>query len=52
MDAAKTRAIQPEHFTDTAYATLLPAVIGAESTHPYSIVLDNRIHYAAKALGG
>ena len=51
MDAAKTRAIQPDYFKGTAYATLLPAVIGAESTHPYSIVLDNRIHYAAEIQG-
>jgi hypothetical protein len=47
LDAAKLRAIEPTHMDKTPFATLLPAVIGAESLFPYSIVLDHEAHYKA-----
>jgi hypothetical protein len=45
MESAKTRAVGPQEMGDTPFATLLPAVIAAESFFPYSIVLDNKLHY-------
>jgi hypothetical protein len=45
LDAAKSRAIEPEKIDKTAFASFLPAVLGAESLLPYSIVLDNKAHY-------
>ena len=50
LDAAKLRAIEPEQIDKTPFATFLPSVIGAESLRPYSIVLDNKVHYMAEAV--
>ncbi len=45
LDAARSRGVEPEKIDKTAFAALLPAVLGAESLFPYSIVLDNKAHY-------
>jgi hypothetical protein len=45
LEAAKARAIEPGQIDRTPFATFLPAVIGAESLHPFTIVLDNKAHY-------
>lgn len=45
LDAAKSRGVEPGQIDKTPFASLLPAVIGAESLFPYSIVLDNPAHY-------
>lgn len=45
LDAARSRGVEPAHIDNTFLAGLLPAVIGAESLYPYSIVLDNPVHY-------
>lgn len=45
MDAARSRAIEPDSIAATPLASLLPAVVSAESLFPYSIVLDNDFHY-------
>jgi hypothetical protein len=45
MDAAKLRAIEPDQIDTTPFASLLPAIVAAESLHPYSIVLDHPAHY-------
>ncbi|HVG11947.1 MAG TPA: hypothetical protein VM843_03035, partial [Flavisolibacter sp.] len=45
LDAAKSRAVEPGKIDDTAFASFLPAVLNAESLLPYSIVLDNKVHY-------
>jgi hypothetical protein len=47
LDAAQSRGIEPGQIDRTAFASLLPAVLGAESLYPYSIVLDNKAHYLA-----
>jgi hypothetical protein len=47
LDAAKSRGISPREIDATPFATFLPAVIGAESLHPLSIVLDHAAHYMA-----
>ena len=47
LDAAKSRAISPRQIDTTPLTTFLPAVIGAESLHPFSIVLDHAAHYLA-----
>lgn len=44
LDAAKARGIEPSQVETSAFTTFLPAVIGAESLYPYSIVLDNKVH--------
>ena len=49
LESAKLRAVGPEQFKDTPFATLLPAVIAVESLYPYSIVLDNKLHYTTIA---
>lgn len=49
LEAAKSRAIEPDNqIVTTAFSSFLPAVIGPESLHPYSIVLDNKAHYAVE----
>jgi len=48
LDAAKLRAVSPEQIEKTPFTTFLPAVIGAESLYPYSIVLDANVHYLAE----
>ena len=45
LEAAKARAIEPDLIDQTPFASLLPAVIAAESLYPFSIVLDNPAHY-------
>jgi hypothetical protein len=45
MDAAKLRAIEPDQIDTTPFASLLPAIVAAESLYPYSIVLDHPAHY-------
>lgn len=45
MATARTRAVGPKEMGNTPFATLLPAVVAAESFFPYSIVLDNKLHY-------
>ena len=45
LDAARSRAVEPGQIDKTPFATFLPAVLGAESLFPYSIVLDNKAHY-------
>lgn len=45
MDAAKLRGIEPDQIDKTPFASFLPAILGAESLFPYSIVLDNKAHY-------
>lgn len=50
LDAAKARGIEPGQIDKTAFSTLLPAVIGTESPHPNSIVLENKVHYLEKFL--
>ena len=45
MDAAKLRAIEPDQIDTTPFASLLPAIIAAESLYPYSIVLDHAAHH-------
>lgn len=45
LDAAKARAIEPAKIDTTPFTSFLPAVLGAESLHPFSIVLDNKAHY-------
>jgi len=50
LDASKSRAIGPEQIETTPFTTFLPAVIGAESLFPYSIVLDSKVHYMAQEL--
>jgi len=45
LDAARARGIEPDNIDKTAFAPFLPAIFGAESLYPYSIVLDNRAHY-------
>lgn len=47
LDAAKSRAVTPKEIEQTPFTTFLPAVIGAESLFPYSIVLDHAAHYMA-----
>jgi hypothetical protein len=47
LKAARMRAIEPDLIDKTPFASLLPAVIAAESLHPFSIVLDNPVHYMA-----
>ncbi len=47
MDSAKLRGIEPDQIDKTPFASFLPAVLGAESLFPYSIVLDNKAHYMA-----
>lgn len=52
LKSARMRAIEPDHIDKTPFASLLPAVIAAESLHPFSIVLDNHAHYmSVKDLG-
>jgi hypothetical protein len=45
MDSAKLRGIEPDNIDKTPFASFLPAILGAESLFPYSIVLDNKAHY-------
>ncbi len=45
LDAAKSRGIEPDTIDDTPFVSFLPTVFGAESLLPYSIVLDNKVHY-------
>ncbi|MEO6932693.1 MAG: hypothetical protein ABI151_13755, partial [Chitinophagaceae bacterium] len=45
LDAARARGIEPDKIDSTPFAPFLPAVFGAESLYPYSIVMDNRAHY-------
>src|SRR5216683_1906750 len=45
LDAARLRGVEPGQIDNTPFASLLPAVIGAESLYPYTIVLDNKAHY-------
>jgi hypothetical protein len=45
LDAAKARAIEPAQIDTTPFTSFLPAVLGAESLYPFSIVLDNKAHY-------
>ncbi|HEX6124577.1 MAG TPA: hypothetical protein VFZ23_04320 [Pyrinomonadaceae bacterium] len=45
--AAKSRFVGPTEIDSTPFTTFLPAIIGAESLFPYSIVLDNEAHYKA-----
>jgi hypothetical protein len=47
MDSAKLRGIEPDNIDKTPFASFLPAILGAESLFPYSIVLDNKAHYLA-----
>jgi hypothetical protein len=47
MDSMKLRGIEPDQIDKTPFASLLPAILGAESLFPYSIVLDNKAHYMA-----
>lgn len=44
LDAAKSRGVQPSQIDATGFASFLPAVLGAESLLPFSIVLDNKVH--------
>jgi hypothetical protein len=46
LDAARLRGVEPAAIDKTSFATFLPAIVAAESLHPYSIVLDNKAHYA------
>jgi hypothetical protein len=48
LDAAKSRAVGPDQIDTTPFASLLPAVLAAESLFPYSIVLDNKAHYLSE----
>ncbi len=48
FDAARSRAIEPGQIDTTAFASFLPAVLGAESISPFSLVLDNKVHYMAE----
>jgi hypothetical protein len=50
LDAAKSRAVAPEQIEKTPFTSFLPAVIGAESLFPYSIVLDSKVHYMTQEL--
>jgi len=45
LDAAKARAIEPAQIDTTPFTSFLPAVLGAESLYPFSIVQDNKAHY-------
>jgi hypothetical protein len=45
LDAAKSRGVEPARIDETAFTSFLPAVLGAESLLPHSIVLDNKVHY-------
>jgi hypothetical protein len=45
LEAAKSRGIEPDQIDTTPFASLLPALLAAESLFPYSIVLDNKAHY-------
>jgi hypothetical protein len=45
LDAARSRGIEPRQIDKTPFASLLPAVLGAESLYPYTIVMDNKAHY-------
>jgi hypothetical protein len=47
LNGVRSRGIEPGQIDKTPFAALLPAVLGAESLLPYSIVLDNKIHYMA-----
>jgi hypothetical protein len=47
ISAAKSRAVGPRNIDKKPFTTFLPAVIGAESLFPYSIVLDHEAHYRA-----
>jgi hypothetical protein len=47
LDAARSRGVEPDQIDKTPFASLLPAILGAESLYPYSIVLDNKAHYMA-----
>lgn len=47
MDSAKLRGIEPDQIDKTPFAAFLPAILAAESLFPYSIVLDNKVHYMA-----
>jgi len=47
MDAMRLRGIEPDQIDKTPFASFLPAILGAESLFPYSIVLDNKAHYMA-----
>ncbi len=44
LDAAKSRGVQPSQIDATGFASFFPAVMGAESLLPFSIVLDNKVH--------
>jgi hypothetical protein len=50
LDAARSRGVEPQQIDRTAFASLLPAVLGAESLYPFSIVLDNKAHYLDSAI--
>lgn len=47
LDAARSRGIEPAQIDKTPFSSFLPAILGAESLYPYSIVLDNKVHYMA-----
>ncbi|HEX2313537.1 MAG TPA: hypothetical protein VHJ17_07395 [Thermomonospora sp.] len=40
LDLAKTRAVEPEHLDDTAYAQLLPATVMSATRRPITISTD------------
>ena len=40
LDAAKRRAVEPEHIDETPYALLVPATIASTLHHPLSIALN------------
>jgi hypothetical protein len=45
LDAARSRGVEPDQIDKKPFASLLPAVLAPESLYPYSIVLDNKVHY-------
>ncbi|HEX5552942.1 MAG TPA: hypothetical protein VFX43_06795 [Chitinophagaceae bacterium] len=45
LDAARSRGAEPDQLDKKPFASLLPAVLAPESLYPYSIVLDNKVHY-------
>jgi hypothetical protein len=40
LDAARLRAVEPDHLEGTAWARLLPAIVTATTLHPITIAID------------
>jgi len=45
LDSARLRTVEPDQLDTKPFASLLPAVVAPESLRPFSIVLDNKVHY-------